>query len=157
MKIRFAGEMDVNELASQVVRLKKLNEEFDSMLKVGEWADKSSRDQMEKALKDSVVLVAEEDGRIAGFIKAVVKDRIFYKPRKEGFIAEFYVMPEYRRKNVGDALLKACEKELRKKGAEIITAEFPSQNRIAASFYEKRGFRGMISIYASTGEIKRKS
>jgi ribosomal protein S18 acetylase RimI-like enzyme len=40
--------------------------------------------------------------------------------------------------------------KLQKRGAELITAEFPSQNEIARKFYTKLGFRSLIEVYAKS-------
>ncbi len=93
------------------------------------------------------MVVAEDNGKVVGFIKADIRERTFYEPRMEGNIVEFYLLPEYRRRGVGANLLDYTVKLLKEK-AEIITAEFPTLNEIAVEFYTKLGFRGIISVYA---------
>ncbi len=146
---RKAEPRDIASLVDLNIRLKRLNEEFDPLLRVRSDIAETSRKYFEKAINssDSVVVVAEDGGRVVGFIKANIRERLFYEPRIEGNIVEFYLLPEYRRKGVGAMLLDYAVKLLKEK-AEIITAEFPSLNEIAVGFYTRLGFRGIVSIYA---------
>jgi ribosomal protein S18 acetylase RimI-like enzyme len=99
--------------------------------------------------KESVVLVAVQGkDKVVGMVKADLADRIFYEPRREGAIVEFYILPEFRRGSLGKDLLYAMVDALKKKGAVLITGEFPSQNEIAKRFYSKLGFRSLTNVYA---------
>ena len=81
-------------------------------------------------------------------MKGVLRDRIFYVPRKEGAIVELYIMTEFRRGKLGRDLFDAMVSSLLKKGAQLITAEFPSQNEVARKFYSRLGFRSLTNVYA---------
>lgn len=146
---RPAKPSDLERLIDLNVRLKRLNEEFDPLLKIRDDIVEVSRKYLSDAMNspNSLVVVAEDDGKVVGFIKADIKERIFYKPKMEGNIVEFYLLPEYRRKGIGAAFLDYAIDLLRQK-TEIITAEFPSLNEIAVEFYTRLRFRGIISIYA---------
>ncbi|MDW8084199.1 MAG: GNAT family N-acetyltransferase [Candidatus Caldarchaeum sp.] len=146
---RKASEKDIDRLIELNIRLKRLNEEFDPLFRLRDDIAEKSREYFQKALSspDSIVVVAEDGGRVVGFIKADVIERIFYEPRVEGNIVEFYLLPEYRRKKQGAAMLEYMIKLLRER-ADIITAEFPSLNEIAVEFYSRLGFRGIVSTYA---------
>ncbi len=148
--IRRAGERDLEAIVNLLVRNKRLNEEFDPMLTVTGEIEEVARKYVSEALRDpnSLVLVCEEGGRVVGFLKADVIDRLFYEPRREGVIREFYLLPEFRRRGIGRTMVEKAFEELRSMGAGIITAEFPSQHKIAVSFYENLGFRPIISKYA---------
>jgi len=150
INIREAAAKDVNAVAELIVRLKRLNGEFDPLLKADEQVAKEARKYIEDTLKadKSVLLVADYKGKIIATVKGDIKDRIFYEPRIEGNINEFYVLPEFRRTAVGKQMLTKIADKLKNKGAQIITAEFPSLNKIASNFYEKQGFRAIVSIYA---------
>ena len=58
-----------------------------------------------------------------------------------GFITDFYILPEYRRKALGNDVILQASAELKKMGAQIILADVPARNEIANKFYIKRGFR----------------
>ncbi|MCS6783646.1 MAG: GNAT family N-acetyltransferase [Candidatus Caldarchaeum sp.] len=146
---RKASEKDIDRLIELNIRLKRLNEEFDPLFKLREDIVEKSREYFQRALNspDSVVVVAEDGGRVVGFIKADVVERLFYEPKIEGNIVEFYLLPEYRRKKLGAAMLDYVIKLLKER-VDIITAEFPALNEIAVEFYSRLGFRGIVSTYA---------
>lgn len=152
ISIRPIKEGELQSTASLVARLKRLNGEFDPLLKTSSSVEADSQKTLRQDLenKNAVVLVAVEDSKIVGVVKAEVVDRVFYEPRKEGAIVEFYILPEFRRGRLGKDLLNAMVEALQKKGAELITAEFPSQNDIAKRFYSKLGFRAITNVYAKS-------
>jgi ribosomal protein S18 acetylase RimI-like enzyme len=148
--IRPARPDDTETGADLVVRLKRLNAEFDPMLKVAEAALDEARAYLREAIASDrhLVLVSERRGKIVGILKADLRDRRFYEPRTEGVIVDFYVLPEFRRHKLGEDLVEHATRHLRQKGAQIIAAEFPTQNQIAVRFYEKQGFRPLENIFA---------
>jgi ribosomal protein S18 acetylase RimI-like enzyme len=148
--IRTFGKEDLQKASELMARLKRLNGEFDPLLKTSDDVEKQSEKTLEEAMSSasSVVLVAADRGRIVGLVKGDVVDRMYYEPRKEGAIVEFYILPEFRRASLGKDLVSSISEQLRKKGAELITAEFPSQNEIAKNFYSKLGFRSLTNVYA---------
>lgn len=141
---------DLERTAELVVRLKRLNGEFDPLLKTSENAEEEARKSIQSAITkgDSIILLAAAGRKVVGLVKADIVDRVFYQPRREGSILEFYILPEYRRSKIGGRLISAICEQLKKKGAELITAEFPSQNEIARQFYTKYGFRSVTNVYA---------
>jgi ribosomal protein S18 acetylase RimI-like enzyme len=148
--IRAFRKEDLQKASELMARLKRLNGEFDPLLKTSDGVGKQSEKTLEEAMAsdNSVVLVAADRGRIVGLVKGDVVDRMYYEPRKEGAIVEFYILPEFRRASLGKDLVSSISDQLRKKGAELITAEFPSQNEIAKNFYSKLGFRSLTNVYA---------
>ena len=148
--IRPARREDLDAITQLIVRLKRLNAEFDPLLEVVPDIVEVSRKYVENALESpsSVVLVAVEGDKVVGVFKGDVEDRIFYKPRYAGVIREFYVLPEYRRKGIGKRLMMEGIEHLRKKGAELILAAFPALNEIAVNFYKKMKFRPIEYLFA---------
>jgi ribosomal protein S18 acetylase RimI-like enzyme len=150
IKFRDAREGDVEALAELVARLKRLNEEFDSMLKVRDDIKDVSRSYISSAVKDKncIVLVAENDGKVVGLLKADIRERRFSQPMTEGRIIEFYIMPEYRKHGGGTEMLHHAIDRMKRIGVKIVSAEFPSQNKISVEFYAKQGFRPITNIHA---------
>ena len=154
IRLRPAREKDMPALVPLLVRLKRLNEEFDPLLKVRDDAEAKAAEVLASDLQNpkAVVLAAEgvgpEPEKVVGIVRAHLRERMFYVPQLEGVIVDIYLLPLYRRKGVGEYLLDAVTKELRERGAGVVTAEFPSQNEIATRFYAKRGFRPITSLHA---------
>ncbi len=152
--LRPARPADIPALVPLLLRLKRLNEEFDPLLKVRDDADEQAHAVLAANLADpkSVVLAAEGIGadrdKVVGVVRAVVRERPFYVPEHEGVILDIYLLPLYRRRGVGEYLLREVSTALKAKGAGVVTAEFPAQNEIASRFYAKRGFRPITSIHA---------
>lgn len=140
----------MEKAAELISRLKRLNGEFDPLLKTSRDLEEDSLRILKDRMTDNeyVILVAESDSKVVGVSKAAIRDRIYYEPRREGAIVELYIIPEFRRGNLGRALFDATVSSLKRKGAKLITAEFPSQNQIAHRFYTKMGYRSLTNVYA---------
>ncbi len=148
--VREGRSDDLLQASELVVRMKRLNGEFDPMFRVvddiSERAGRYLADSLSS--KNSIVWVAASGKRVVGMIRAEIRSRVFYEPEIEGLITDFYILPEARRKALGNEMLQAAAKKLKEKGAQIITAEFPAQNEIAVRFYGKRGFRALLNYFA---------
>lgn len=152
--VRLARDADIPALAPLLVRLKRLNEEFDPLLKVRADAETRAAEVLRADIANpkAVVLAAEglgtEKEKVVGVVRATVRERMFYEPELEGVILDIYLLPLYRRRGVGEYLLNETTARLKEKGARVVTAEFPTQNEIAVRFYAKRGFRPITSLHA---------
>ena len=85
--------------------------------------------------RQSVTWVAEEGGRIAGFL---VADRQSYRA---GHIITIDVAPGLRRRGVGTVLMDKVEEWARAQGLQVIYLETSEQNTTAQKFYGQRGYR----------------
>lgn len=150
VKIRHATKEDVHEVVDLVVRLKKLNNEFDPLFTVVSDAKERALNYISGSLGSPkiLLLVATKGEKIVGFLRAEMRERIFYDPHMEGHITEMYVLPEFRRGQMGQDILEQGSAELVKMGAEIIVGDLPSRNEIAVHFYTKLGFRRLIETFA---------
>ena len=148
MQIRKAKREDLEAVADLVVRIKRLNNEFDPLFAVV--SDAKSRAERYLAgtvgSPDKLLMVATEGPKVVGVIRAELRERLFYEPHREGFITELYILPEYRRKALGNEMVGQASAALKRMGAQIIVADVPSQNEIANRFYVKRGFRSLTNI-----------
>ena len=150
IKVRAAKREDIEQAAGLIVRMKRLNNEFDPLFDLVDDALDRAKDYLSKSLRasNSLVLVAVKGRSVVGVLRAEVRERLFYKPISGGNITDFYVLPEQRRKALGNTMLEHASTALRRLGAEVVTAEFPARNEIAVKFYSKRGFRALTNIYA---------
>ncbi len=151
IRIRRAGAADTAAVADLIVRTKRLNNEFDPLFTVAEDAKERVEAYVSDSLKSPKVLliVGARGAKVVGVLRAEIRERVFYVPSMDGHITDFYILPEFRRKALGDEMLKKASAELKKMGAEMITAEVPSQNEIAVRFYTKRGFRSLVQMYSA--------
>ena len=95
---------------------------------------------------DVIRLKAVEDDKMVGFIAG--------DPRpSQGFswIATIAVLPEYRRKGIGRALLHACEVQL---STPRLRLSVRATNQSAITLYEQEGYRAMDvwKAYYNDGE-----
>ncbi len=148
LEIRRAERDDVAAVADLVVRTKKLNNEFDPLFAVVADAKERAERHVLATIgsPDKLILVAADGPKVVGVLRAEMKERMFYEPHKEGFITDFYILPEYRRKALGNEMIQQASTELGKMGAQIIVADVPAQNEIANRFYIKRGFRALTNL-----------
>ncbi len=154
LSIRRAVMGDLETLASLLVRLKRLNSEFDPLLSVRTDAQEVAVRVLRTDIADPSALVlsvegsGDDTGKVIGIARGALRERSFYSPVKEGVILDIYLMPAYRRSGCGAYLLRQTIEHLKQMGAGIVTAEFPSQNVIAVKFYAKHGFRPITSLHA---------
>ena len=143
MQIRKAKKEDLADLTDLIVRTKRLNNEFDPLFAVVADAKARAEKYIGSTIDvpDKLLLVAAEGSRVVGVLRAEMRERLFYEPHREGFITDFYILPEYRRKALGNDVILQASAELKKMGAQIIVADVPARNEIANKFYIKRGFR----------------
>ena len=103
--------------------------------------------------------VAEENGKMVGFINAVYRHTIFNRgadvEEKIGYINAFAVDPDADTKAVGDLLIEAAEDYLRKNGkTQVSMGYYPiyftqgineQSNPEYVALFEKHGYRGSRS------------
>jgi ribosomal protein S18 acetylase RimI-like enzyme len=157
--VRLAEEKDIDEFLELVFRMKRLNGEFDSMFTTNEKNKDAIKKYYLDCIKDRekyISIVSEYNGKICGLLKAEVRNRISYLPDKEARIIDLYIMPEFRRKTVGNLLLDKLYSEMGRKELKVVTAEFPSLNLIALNFYQKIGYKQVASVFGKViGEDKK--
>lgn len=87
-----------------------------------------------------VLLIAEDQGRPAGFLIMMdsLPDEVTMTP--QAFIAYMAVEPPARNRGVGRALLAAAEAEARERKLPILSLMVTDANRAALALYESSGF-----------------
>ena len=83
------------------------------------------------------LLVAEEDGRVAGTLVAAW----------DGWRGHFYrlaVLPELRRRGIASALVRAGEERLRAAGAQRLAAIVVDESERAAGFWAAAGYAHQV-------------
>ena len=93
--------------------------------------------------KDILVLSAELDGKIAGYVVVYFNTypEEYFKFHKRGFIGSIGVDENCRGHGVGKALLNGVESELKKRNILIIEIDVYSFNQTAEKLYDKLGYK----------------
>jgi ribosomal-protein-alanine N-acetyltransferase len=103
-------------------------------------------------------VVAEEDGKIAGYIMCRVEVGLssigLSGLVKKGHVVSVAVLPEHRRKGIGEALVTQAMAGMRKYNAKQCFLEVRVTNQEAISLYKKLGFEVTRTIhgYYADGE-----
>ena len=95
------------------------------------WNEESIASELENRL--SLWLVALEGDRVAGYVGSQTV-------LGEADMMNIAVHPDFRRKGIGEALVKKLIAELSQRGCHSLTLEVRASNGPAKSLYEKLGF-----------------
>ena len=88
------------------------------------------------------LMVAEDNGKIIGYINATIKQRPkIYEVAEVGFISDIYVAPEYRRQGVSKLLLDPILKWLKSKKLKYVNLFAVTENEVALKVWKKYGFK----------------
>lgn len=95
----------------------------------------------EALIDNGILLVAESNGNIVGSVGAYVGPFLFNKNHKTSTEVVWWVHPDYRKGDVGHALLKALEKQARSMGAITNTMiRLNSSPEYVDQYYERQGY-----------------
>jgi len=91
-------------------------------------------------------IVAERDGKTAGFLLSAHWDRV-------GHIITIDVLAEFRRAGAGSTLVREAEERLAREGVTTVEIETATNNPPAIAFWNKHGYlsRGILKSYYPGG------
>lgn len=96
---------------------------------------------------DTVALVAEDEGRIVGFVDMDYRQRLnFSSP--QAWIPDLIVTESARSSGVGKALLAACEERARTRGCWSLALESANWRERAHAFYKREGMEHVSAAFA---------
>ena len=125
-----------------------------------EAADQRRLQQARGAIQDgdSIVLVAEVNGRVVGW--AVVQtryredlnwepdgDALSFVGGENAYLENLEVAEFFRGQGIGRELLAAIEEEVRRRGRQILWLHTAEQNYRAHRFYEREGWSHARTVY----------
>ena len=102
------------------------------------------------------VLIAEDDGDIAGWIGWTVKQDPIRKS-KYAYLAEVVVRPESPGKGVATTLVSEAEKDAKEHGADHIDCYIYEPNRASKSLFPDLGYSEMVPIQQCAVSVYRKA
>ncbi len=139
--IRTADKNEVKDIQNLNNEVFIDNQKYDSDLDMNWPQSDKGKEYFTKLLNnpDACCLLAEEDGKLVGYIAAAPKN-ISYRKSKFFEIENMGVIPEYRSKGIGSQLIQKCLEWAKNKGFQKLFVNAYFQNAKAIDFYKRNGF-----------------
>lgn len=142
IKIRKVQVKDIPQMATLFHELLTYHVPFDETYRFKPSIEKIMCSAYKKIIhsKDATILVADLDGRIAGYVygKIVKRPRV-YQVEKNGWM-EGFMRQSFRRKGIGQKLTKELLQWFKQRGIKWVELEVDAKNKIGISAWEKFGF-----------------
>jgi [ribosomal protein S18]-alanine N-acetyltransferase len=136
--------------ADDLPLVRELWQEFNTEIPDEPWREDDlaeDLDWLEQAVRDEVVLLADEQGL------AVARR----KGERLGFLEVVYVRPAARRSGLASELIREVATRLREAGAEMVELEVLASNAEARAIYERWGFRPVeLTLGAPLAELEQR-
>jgi ribosomal protein S18 acetylase RimI-like enzyme len=150
--IRQAGAADRPQLLRAVIELQDHERRLHATrLPSAEIADAYLAWLESRALDSGAILVAEIEGRFAGFASGWIEqdDNIAETPdsNRFGLISDICVMPAYRGRHIAAGLLAGLEQHFDAAGVTRLRIASLAVNRAARTCYERAGFAPYEILY----------
>lgn len=105
--------------------------------------------------ENSLVLVAEAEAKVVGFLLATVSARTEYVPSIIGSLSTIFVEENYRRQGIGSRLIRKAYRFFSSKKAENIYVRYVMGNKEGEGFWKHLGFKTIIVTAGTlTSKIK---
>lgn len=137
--IREANNNDISSLNSLFQKLLEYEREnYDDNIKedlcINSFFDKRIN------IKNHIVLVAEVENNIVGYLYCIIDDDNKITKEIEAKIESFYIDFEYRNKGIGTKMLQEINRILKDKNVKYVFIENLEKNEHSKYLYEKLGF-----------------
>jgi len=134
-----------DQLRSCVVELQEFERGLEPALPHGEeMADAYLAFLLERCSRASGrIFVAEVDHTVVGFVGVLAKippEEPDEDPTPYAYISDLVVLPTYRRRGIGRALLERAEAFARSSGASVLRVGVLAKNQVAGNLYRGMGF-----------------
>jgi ribosomal protein S18 acetylase RimI-like enzyme len=146
MQIRRATAEDIEPIARFGAMLLRVHYDFDPARFMEPGADAEAgyawflSTQLKR--KDSLVLVAERDGRVVGYLYAGIEPRNWKELRERaGFVHDVLVDPAARGQGIAEALMTAAFDWMRERQAPRAVLWTAAANHGAHRLFDRLGFR----------------
>ncbi len=147
--IRFAGAADVEAIGQLWTALVAYHRALDpdmptAMPDGAAYYSRSLRSRLDD--KHTCVLVAEQDGRVVGYVLGVVVDLLpeMFDYEAGGFLADIFVEASYRGQGIGLALVEALAAWFQQQGLRHFEWHVAASNTDALAFWRRIGGRDFI-------------
>lgn len=106
------------------------------------WAhDERGRTFFEHTLAQGILVVAEEQGKLVGYLAGGMAEFTDWRPIKRAELMSFYVDPNYRSQGVGRHLTEMFFKWAREQGVDTAMVSAYADNARGIQFYKSMGFK----------------
>jgi GNAT superfamily N-acetyltransferase len=127
LTIRRAASSDVEKIVALGLLLQEHVEKINPLIwRITEEGKKLIKQKSQDDLADSnvLVLLAEADNEVIGYVRGEVTNRIDHTPRTVDHVSLMYVVRQFRRRGVGRRLMKELCKFFSSNKAESLSARF---------------------------------
>lgn len=141
--IRKANVRDMDELINFEKKITLMHEKLDNFYKEVGNTEREKKKSFQEHLKskDSLLLVAEENGKLIGYILSYITKRPgIFKEKKSGHISSIYVLEKYQNKGAARSLVEETYKWFRKKKIRYIELTVHTKNKEGVRFWDSMGF-----------------
>jgi len=155
MRIRFGEKSDLPEIGALIKGLWVMHAEnnlkFMNEKRIKGYTEKHILKYLSVCFKKpqkSYLLIAEEEGIIAGFLKIdIIKIQPFFIENKVLYLDDIYVKSEFREKGISKLLYKEAEKIAKNKKIKMLKARIYTFNSPAQKMASSMGLVPIYSEY----------
>ncbi len=140
--VRGAGRRDLDAIHALWLQLREAQAKADPRLALAAETETRAREHREAILADprTRFFVAEEQGRVLGFLHAQVEaNDPAYETARFGVIVDVIVREDRRREAIGTRLLEAAKEWLRSAGLTEYRVAIPAPFAESAGLFERDG------------------
>jgi len=145
--IRKADENDLEAMVKLWIEFIDFHKEFDVYFSRSNDGHEEFKKSIAERINDasSCILVAEKDGEIIGFsTAAILKNSPIFATKDYGVIMSFAVTTKYRRKGIGERMLKKVIDWFRAQGTHRVEIRASVFNKVSIDFWKKHNFTPFI-------------
>ena len=129
---------NLQELNNNLFELEFNN--FDDTLKIGWPFEKEGKEYFEDMIKNEIVLVAEVEEKIVGYLAGSICEEVSYIKETFAELDNMCIDDEHRRFGIGTLLIDEFKKYCKEKEVQNIKVTASAKNSNAIQFYMKNGF-----------------
>jgi len=137
LKLRIGRFSDSEELLGMLNSSSELQASEEGNTYTKEWIDDALKDK-----KKNIVLIAEENRKIIGFLVSEIWLR-----KRYSFLNDIYIAPEYRQKGIATKLMDEYENRCEKLNIRAIIGLVLTTNEKMHKFKEKLGYKRGSAFY----------
>lgn len=142
MIIREAKKEDLAAVATLAKQMVDYHHRLDDYYKSpADYENLAAELAEELADKNGLMLVAEEDGEIAGYFRGAVEEAPAYTSAKKiGVVYDLVVSPKHRRRKIGERIFRAALEWFRARKIGHLELSVDARNLAGVAFWKNQGF-----------------